>query len=85
MIDEKDAVQVVSLVLNRLGEEVGGGIPVVGAEPGGVRGDEGGGQPPAAQGCTVTNPLNNQTTCVAPCPAGAAPGAACTPCWGTIV
>lgn len=37
------------------------------------------GQPPAAQGCTVTNPLNNQVTCVAPCPAGASPGAACTP------
>jgi len=30
-------------------------------------------------GCTVTSPLNNQTRCVSPCPAGAVPGTACTP------
>jgi uncharacterized protein YraI len=31
------------------------------------------------KGCTVTNPLNNQTRCVSPCPVGAVPGEVCTP------
>lgn len=30
-------------------------------------------------GCTVTNPLNNETHCISPCPSGAVPGKACTP------
>jgi hypothetical protein len=37
-----------------------------------------GGEPPAAQGCLVTTAAGG-TVCMAPCPAGAAPGTACTP------
>jgi len=41
--------------------------------------DEGGAQPPAAQGCLVVNAANGELMCVAPCPAGAAPERSCTP------
>jgi hypothetical protein len=41
--------------------------------------DEGGGQPPAAQGCLVVNAATGELMCVAPCPAGAAPERSCTP------
>jgi hypothetical protein len=40
--------------------------------------DDGGEQPPAAQGCLVTTAAGG-TVCMAPCPAAASPGTACTP------
>jgi hypothetical protein len=40
--------------------------------------DDGGEQPPAAQGCLVPNPAGG-LMCVAPCPPGASPERVCTP------
>ncbi len=54
-------------------------LPVIWAPSPAASSKHGGSEEASSKGCTVTNPSTGQTSCVSPCPAGAAPGKACTP------
>ncbi len=54
-------------------------LPVAFAPTPPASSNQGGIEESKPKGCTVTNPLTGQISCVSPCPAGAAPGRECNP------